>query len=252
MVTYDRLALAKRSIRSWAAQSWGQRELVIVTDGTSRFRDALARYAADLGLDRVRLVHAEGPDLTLGALRNRSLEEAKGDWVCQWDDDDFSHPERLATQAALMAAEDAGASLFTDHLQYLAAEKLLCWIDWTGGGAIDGIARLAPGTLMMARGLGVSYPESGPNCRHGEDSVMLEALNAVTKLAPLSGAGHLYLYQYHGANTFSREHHYRLSGFRTSVEHMRAHAKDVTETARHCGLARPCFAVGGEGVAFAL
>ena len=252
MVTYDRLALAKRAIRSWAAQSWPASELVIVTDGADRFRNALAAYAADLGVDGLRLVQADGRDLTLGKLRNLSLAEAKGDWICQWDDDDFSHPERLATQAAFMADRKAGASLFTDHLQYFEDQRTLCWTDWTGGGRIEGVAGLAPGTLMMTREIGLTYPEEGPNARQGEDSVLLEALSSAVELAPLSGAGHLYLYQYHGRNTFSRDHHHRLSAFRTSVEHLRAHAGLVRETARHCGIARPCFAVGGEGVAFAL
>lgn len=252
MVTYDRLLLAKRAIRSFAAQTWPAKELVIVTDGTERFRAALGAYAEWLGLDSVRIVAAEGAGLTLGRLRNLSLEEAQGDWICQWDDDDFSHPDRLAVQAAHMAERRAGACFLTDHLQHLADERALCWVDWTAGGRIAGTASLAPGTLMMRSGLGVAYPEDGPHARSGEDSVLLEALGAAAEVAPLSGAGHLYLYQYHGANTFSREHHLRISQFRTSAEHLRAHGEKVKETARICGLARPCFAVGADGPAFAL
>ena len=39
-------------------------------------------------------------DETIGSLRNLGHSWATGDWVCQWDDDDFSSPERLAAQMA--------------------------------------------------------------------------------------------------------------------------------------------------------
>jgi hypothetical protein len=71
-------------------------------------------------------------------------------------------------------------------------------------------------------------------------------------VAPLSGAGHLYLYQYHGRNTFSREHHYRMISCRTSNAHLHQHADKLREAARHYPLARPYFVVGREGLAFAL
>ena len=41
MVTFDRLALAKLAIRSYAQQTYPNRELVIVTDGEETFRSAL-------------------------------------------------------------------------------------------------------------------------------------------------------------------------------------------------------------------
>lgn len=69
MVTCDRLALAKRAIRSYAAQSWPHKELVIVTAGAPRFRDALSAYLADLGVDAVRLVHHVADDPPLGPPR---------------------------------------------------------------------------------------------------------------------------------------------------------------------------------------
>jgi glycosyltransferase involved in cell wall biosynthesis len=92
MVTGDRLTLAKRAVRSFAEQTYPNRELVVVTDGPQRVRDALERYVAALGLeDSVRFVYPQGDGLTLGRLRNLSLDAAGGDFVCQWDDDDYNH-----------------------------------------------------------------------------------------------------------------------------------------------------------------
>jgi glycosyltransferase involved in cell wall biosynthesis len=252
MVTLDRLSLAKRSILSWAAQTYPERELVIVTDGKPRFREALERFVAALGLERVRFVYPQGEGLTLGALRNISLEAARGDLVCQWDDDDFSHPDRLMIQAGHMIRQNASACCLTDHLQLIEDKRMLCWVDWTMDGAAQDTAQLAPGTIMMGRDARFRYPEAGQYARQGEDSVLLNALSQHTPVVPLSGAGYLYLYQYHGRNTFSREHHYRISSCRTTVAHLNQNADKIREAARHCPIAKPCFVIGSDGPAFAL
>ncbi len=253
MVTLDRLTLAKRSIRSFAAQSYEDRDLLVVTDGDERFRKALERYVSALGLDgRVRFVYPEGERLTLGRLRNISLEEARGDLVCQWDDDDYSHPSRLAVQAGHMLKEQAAACFMTDHLQFIEDQRVICWIDWTVDGTLTGTAQLAPGTVMMFRDGRFRYPEEGPNARQGEDSVFLESVYGAVPVAHLGGAGHLYLYQFHGRNTFPREHHYHMSSCRTTNAQLQENADRLREAVRHYPIARPCFVVGREGPAFAL
>jgi hypothetical protein len=252
MVTLDRLSLAKRSIRSFAAQSYEDRELLIVTDGSEVFRRALERHVAALGLECVRFFYPEGDGLTLGRLRNISMEEARGELICQWDDDDYSHPDRLAVQVGHMLGERAAACFLTDHLQFIEAKRMLCWIDWTADGALEGTAQLAPGTLLMFRDARFKYPEDGPFARQGEDSIFLETLYHSVPVAHLGGAGHLYLYQYHGRNTFSREHHYRMSSCCTSNAHLNENADRLREAVRHYPIPRPYVVVGREGPAFTL
>jgi hypothetical protein len=252
MVTLDRLTLAKRAIHSFATQSYPERELVIVTDGASIFRQSLERYVSALGLDQVRFVWVDEERPALGHLRNISMDAAAGEIICQWDDDDYSHPERLTIQAGHMLRQSAAACLFTDHLHYMQEHRVLCWIDWTLDGACEGAARLVPGTLMMLKDNRFRYPEEGPFARQGEDSVLLESLYHSVNVAPLSGAGHLWLYQYHGANTFSREHHYHMNSCRTSNAQLHENAEKIREAARHYPIPKPYFVVGREGPAFAL
>jgi glycosyltransferase involved in cell wall biosynthesis len=252
MVTLDRLTLAKRAIRSFASQSYEDKELLIVTDGKESFRRALERYVAALGLDRVRFVYPDEERLTLGRLRNISMGEARGDIICQWDDDDYSHPDRLAVQAGHMLKESAAACFLTDHLHFIEDKRLLCWVDWTLDGTFQGTAQLAPGTLLMFRDGRFNYPEDGAYARQGEDSVFLETLYNSIPVAHLSGVGHLYLYQFHGRNTFSREHHYRLSSCRTSNAQLQQNADKLREAASHYPIAKPYLVVGREGPAFAL
>jgi glycosyltransferase involved in cell wall biosynthesis len=251
MVTLDRLSLAKRAIDSYADQTWPNKELVIVTDGTPRFRESLERHVDANAIAGVRFVYPGQSGMTLGALRNLSLAEAHGEIVCQWDDDDCSHPARLVEQAGDMLRRNARASFMTDHLQLLAEERMLCWIDWTLGGT-QGINQLAPGTLMMFRDDRFRYPESGPMSRQGEDSVLLSQIHATVPVAHASGLGYLYLYQYHGRNTFSREHHYHMANFRTSTAQIKENATKLREAVAYYAIAKPVVVVAQEGPVFAL
>jgi glycosyltransferase involved in cell wall biosynthesis len=251
LVTRDRLALAKRAIRCFAEQTYPNRELVIVTDGTGDFREALLRHARDLGVERCRLVIAED-GTPLGRLRNLSIDAAAGELVCQWDDDDANHPDRLAVQAEALFREGARASFFTDHLQFLEEKKLLFWIDWTAGGRITDQRRFFPGSLLMFRDVPFRYPESGAWARRGEDSVLLEQLIRNVKIASLSGMAHLYLYQYHGANTFDREHHYNMSVCAAPVELLRAREEVIRKAVACYGLEEPVTVAGSNGPAFVI
>jgi glycosyltransferase involved in cell wall biosynthesis len=158
----------------------------------------------------VRTVPVNEPGLSLAALRNISLEAASGDVVCQWDDDDCCHAERIAVQLGRMRAEAGQVSFLTDHLQFLEDDRALVWVDWMLGGQ-PGRDQLAPGTVMMERDSRFRYPETGPFVRRGEDSAFLWSLYDQARVVPVRGQGHLYLYTYHGRTTFDRERHYRLS-----------------------------------------
>jgi glycosyltransferase involved in cell wall biosynthesis len=253
MVTLDRLELAKLAIVSYAKQSYPSRELVIVSDGQAGFRSALMGYVKELGIAEVRLIYPGEGAWTLGALRNISMDAARGEIICQWDDDDYSHPDRLTIQARHMASHGAAASFFTDHLQYIEPEGFLSWIDWSIDGRNEGIMQLAPGTLMMHRDARFRYPECGPDSRQGEDWVFMESLYASVRLAPLMGAGYLYLYRYHGRNTYSMEHHCSLRNERSrSNAALLQDADRLKEVIRYYPIARPCPVVGREGTAFVL
>jgi hypothetical protein len=70
---------------------------------------------------------------------------------------------------------------------------------------------LLPGTLLMYKDQRFRYPETGPSARKGEDDDLIDQMFEHIPVADLSGAGYLYVYTYHGKNTFSRDHHVRLA-----------------------------------------
>ncbi len=250
LVTRDRLSLVKRAIHSYADQTWTNRELVIVTDGTPRFRAAVESLVRESRIDGVRFVIPGRDDLPLGALRNLSIDSARGEIICQYDDDDVSHPQRLATQAGLMLRSGARACFMTDHLQHLTDQRCVLWIDWTLGGKMQGTQRLAPGTLMMFRDPQFRYPEEGDYAKRGEDSVLLEQLAARIPIAELSGMGHLYLYQWHGGNTFPKEHHYRMAQCGAPRAFLEERAAQIRDALDYYEIARPAVVAGPDGPSF--
>ena len=113
--------------------------------------------------------------------------------------------------------------------------------------------QLAPGTLMMHRDTRFRYTESGPDARRGEDWLFMEAVYGDMPVTALGGVGHLYLYRYHGRNTFSREHHSKLRAERSRSNQQLLLDADLLQEAIRCyPIARPCSVVGREGLAFVL
>ena len=249
MVTRDRLALAKRAIRCFGDQTHPERELIIVSEGERDYRTALERYIDQQAIERARVVRAE-PGVTLGHLRNMTLDEAAGPIVCQWDDDDCSHPNRLAEQSEAMERERADACFLIDHLQYLEQERLIFWIDWTMSGALTDEWQLFPGTVMMRRDERFRYPEAGPYSTHGEDSVMVDQLWHNARVARVGGMGHLYLYQYHGRNTFSREHHLHITSCAGANERIEAMGEKIREAVHYYPVPKPIPVLGASGPVF--
>jgi glycosyltransferase involved in cell wall biosynthesis len=98
-----RAGVAPRAIRAFNHQTYPRRELVIVSVDDRAELLALVQGPARAGFWRAPV------GSTLGDLRNVALAHASGELVATWDDDDWSHPERLTRQLAALAASDAAA-----------------------------------------------------------------------------------------------------------------------------------------------
>ena len=91
MPTRDRRPFVGRAVAQFLAQDYPNRELIVVDDGSDPIEDLLP---AD---PRVRLLRPTRR-LTVGAKRNLACEEARGDLIAHWDDDDWMAPWRLRYQ----------------------------------------------------------------------------------------------------------------------------------------------------------
>ncbi len=125
MVTCGRVQHVIRAIRCFLHQTYPNRELVIVSQGSPEVNEQIHRYVRSLQRSEVRFYDAP-QRLSLGAMRNLSCEIAFGDIICQWDDDDLYHPTRVADQyKALISYSKHIASAFSKFLKYYHEQKEL-------------------------------------------------------------------------------------------------------------------------------
>jgi hypothetical protein len=197
MVSRNRLEWVRRSIDCYLAQTYAHRELVIVRDPSVPIGDVEA-YVASLRRDDIRLVRPDGP-LRLNELRNLSFARASGELFCQWDDDDLSHPDRVRIQAEVLLEHDVIASLLQDEFEYFVDSGELYWANWES----TPLACL-PGTLMVRRDAGANYPMESSFSERSEDSAVLFGL--AQPVAIVGGAPYLYVYSFHGDNTWGESH----------------------------------------------
>ena len=228
MVTANRANLARRAVQCYLQQTYPNKELVIIDDGQEDYAPVLA----DVPAGELRYIKLEpAPGQVLGTLRNRSLEEATGDFMAQWDDDDWYHPERIERQAGVLmgnawakglssgdqeSADDgadegmgknesttaddgaeacclAGSLMHVDHPEYFD----LPYVGYLPNGI--------PGTIMHRRDDTIRYPSE----RAGEDTTYLDHWLAKRyQKLPASEAG-LFIRCFHGTNTWEMNHFVR-------------------------------------------
>lgn len=247
MLSKDRLALAARAMRCYRDQTYSALELVVVSQGGEAYVHALVRHCAEHGVRNVRFVAAD-PHLTIGALRNLSLDAARGEIVCQWDDDDCHHPARVSEQYARLTSRGAGACYLSGHLHLMG--RRVFWDDWTRNEPREREYRVLPGTVMMVDNA-QRYPELGPVADCGEDLSMCAQLYETVPVATVHEMAWLYLYVFHGSNTMSERHHERLtSGRGAGNDVLRAHADQIRSALHYFDVQRPLLVCGPAGVAF--
>jgi glycosyltransferase involved in cell wall biosynthesis len=202
MVTYDRPEQFKNSFACFCDQDYDPKELIVVTAGSAAYQAYIRDQIA--GRRDVRCVVLPSP-APLGTLRNISVSHARGRLVCQWDDDDLHHPRRLSAQIGAMRMTGARVSFLADYLHYFAEAKQLYWCDCTRSARHVGL----PGTLLAYKD---AVPQYDDSLTRDEDAGMeFQLIEAGTPTVVLNGAGYLYMYVYHGRNTFDKEHHLSLT-----------------------------------------
>lgn len=190
----SRIDMARRAIECFEAQTYRNRELVIVAE------EALPIAARDI-------IFGTG---SLGELRNVSVAHANGEFIAQWDDDDWHHPQRLERQLA-------GLKAWGDEFDGCTLARWTLADARTGGVAYSGYRpRGWEGSLVARRWRVPVYPAL---CR-GEDTPVVDAMKITMLDEP-----DLYIYNIHGANTFGPDHF--MAMFRQSTGPMSFEAREL-------------------------
>lgn len=229
-----RLQFVERSVRCFDAQTHEDRELVILHDGNNGFDRALREMSGGFPRSDIRIHRVFVPQ-TLGELRNASVSVACYPLVCQWDDDDLFHPQRLSEQLAQLQEAGADCCYFTDQLHWFEGINQWYWDDWK---AERPPGHLIQGSILARRDIMPSYPSE----RRGEDTGLLSTLlESGARITGLEGRGYLYVYSYNGENAWDFSHHAAISrwkhkprGFLEShrgvlTQHLRDYALPVRE-----------------------
>lgn len=197
MVTRDRPALARRALQCLSAQTWPRFELVIVDDGAVDYSEMLAPFSNKFPIHYHRLPPEDGR--FLGALRNISLERANGEFLVQWDDDEWYHPDRIRFQVEHLLRTDSQAVVLKWTLMHLSSPR---YVDHPYR---SDVGAGTPGTILH-RKTAVRYP----NAKRAEDSVFLEQIRSEGPVGVLGPEhSHLFIRCFHGANTWDESHFLR-------------------------------------------
>ena len=131
MATGNRPRFFRQALRCFARQTYPNRELIVVDDGQPPVEEMCG------GIDNVRYIRTGSP-APAGTKLNLAIEAARGEILQKLDDDDYYHPEFLATAAAHLPAEQQESTLvaWDCFLIAIAGEKRLRYsgYGWRAGG----------------------------------------------------------------------------------------------------------------------
>jgi len=130
MLTRNRPEFAAVAIAAFNAQTWPNRELVILDDCNEPSFSEPPQGA----------VYARSPQRIVGAKRNAANARASGEFICTWDDDDISEPERIEKQMTALQSSGAAVCGMTD-LDFVDASGSV----WT----YPGSPCYAPGSTLL-------------------------------------------------------------------------------------------------------
>jgi glycosyltransferase involved in cell wall biosynthesis len=192
MITANRVSLAERSIQCFLDQTYSDKELIVIDDGIENLEPTLKKYIPNQYIYH-RLEKKEGQNL--GYLRNLGLSLAKGEFIAQWDDDDWYHPDRLSTQVEALK-KGASACILQATLMHLHNVEFMDhpYVGWLPGGV--------PGTIVHKNDPNARYPIEA----RGEDTTFLDFWKTKQLLILPMNTSHLFIRCFHGNNTWEEIH----------------------------------------------
>lgn len=237
-----RLGLLKRSVESYCKQTHDQKELVVVVCQCDDYLGHVTTYVRTLCRHDVRVVF-QPTAIPLGALRNLALDHSDGNIVCQWDDDDVYHPERISEQLNAMLATGTEATFLSHYLHLFSDTCQVAWCDWTRLQIAEEPG--LPGSLLARKQALPRYAD----LERDEDSMLQrELLRRGVPLTVIEGSTPLYAYTFHGANLCSRRDHVRTAvGTALGAARVREKAAMLFTTFCSLGFAPPLSIVDNRG-----
>ncbi|WP_158799618.1 glycosyltransferase family A protein [Pedobacter sp. L105] len=194
-VTNNRTALLKRAIACFEAQNYPNKELVVsYPDDDHQTKELIQQVSKNEELKILRIERSS--EESLGNARNVAIDKCTGDYICIWDDDDWYHASRLSFQFNSMQTLGQGyqASILTNILLYDATTKK----------AYLSFPYTWDGTMLCRKSIIAQNQYAHSN--KAEDTHIIKFLDSRKILYHIADAPFLYIYIYHGENTWDYSH----------------------------------------------
>lgn len=194
-ITNNRPELLKKAIACFESQNYPNKELVISFPKNDRFTKGVIEQALTGNSIRIYQIVRQVTN-SLGEARNEAIAKCTGDFVCIWDDNDWYHGSRLTYQFNSMQSLGHGykASILTRILLY----------DFTTKQAYLSSPYPWDGSILCRREILIQNQYS--NNEKGEDEQVMQFLSARKLLCQIEEVPFLYIYVYHGDNTWNYDH----------------------------------------------
>ena len=196
MPTGDRRAYLRLALRHFRAQDYPRKELIVVDDGRDPVGDLVE------GEPDVRYVRLP-QRAAIGRKRNLACQQARGELIAHWDDDDWYAPERLRYQVDPILRGTADLTGLANAFVLEAARGVV----WTTSDDLHRrmfVGDVHGGTLVFRKAIwdaGVRYPEVDL----AEDAGLLRrAISRGRRLLRLANPG-VFVYVRHGRNAWRFE-----------------------------------------------
>lgn len=116
-ITHKRPELLKNAIRCFLQQDYSNKELVVVYNCNDiQTIQALREFQSEQ--IRTFALDTKGQNLTIGELRNITVELSRGKFLCTWDDDDWYGVDRIKNQLSAIIKYKKKASILSHVLMY--------------------------------------------------------------------------------------------------------------------------------------
>jgi glycosyltransferase involved in cell wall biosynthesis len=194
-ITGRRIVKLKKAIKYFKEQDYPNKELLISYPRSDRMTNhVLDKMLAE---SKFRIIKVERDDrITLGDARNHAISRSNGNYLCTWDDDDWYHKSRLSLQLHyLIESGDSYKAAILNQLVLFDRITKKAYLSF-----------LYPweNTLLCKREVFENYHYRAKD--RGEDSDIIDLLNADKALLHITGLPFLYIYIYHSQNTWGYYH----------------------------------------------
>jgi hypothetical protein len=176
------------AIMDFKKQTWTNKELILVTDEKSKYKDVLKYFERD----NIKLFLAPHGS-TIGSLRNISMEKAQGEYVATWDDDDGHHKDRLRIQHEAITSSNKKACFL---------KRVLVHDTITNDKGISKNWRGMEASMLALKSIIPRYDDLKTIAEDTPIKTFLAQNGHVT----LIDEPQLYTYRFHSSNTCQRQH----------------------------------------------